>query len=359
MENFWIRLSHLAGKHGLRTIIAYPTEGKLPEHIQQAGIETVIQDFPGSGWRQLLQCIRFLRRNSIRVIYFTDRYFSYWRYLAYRLAGVKVLVNHQHTLGAVPPAPGFRRWLRYFWRQVGPMSCDLQICVSPLVRQMAVQRAFLPEAKSAVVQNAIAPIAPRTGSRYAQCRFSIPENKRVCITVGRADPLKRIDFFIEVARHVVKTTGLDDVFFLHCGDGPELSRLDALVRDSGLSGHFLLCGYCADVPDLLCSSDIAFHSSRSEAFSLAILEYMSAGLPVLVPDIPTACQAVQDGETGLIYRDGDVVHAAELLVRLLEDAGLRRRMGGAARETVNEKYSIDRMNESFDKLMEPWLARVI
>ncbi|MEI2421336.1 hypothetical protein V6O07_13765, partial [Arthrospira platensis SPKY2] len=53
MENFWVRLSRLAGNHGLRTIIAYPAEGEVPTKIHQAGIETAIQAFPGSGWRQL------------------------------------------------------------------------------------------------------------------------------------------------------------------------------------------------------------------------------------------------------------------------------------------------------------------
>lgn len=263
-----------------------------------------------------------------------------------------MIINHDHVPGERPPVSGPKGLAKAVLRRMPWMNCDLQIAVSPLIQKRAIVNSRIPLSKTAVVQNGIEPIDCPDDSGYARREFGLPERSLICITVGRAHPNKRIDFVIGVAHHCVYELELEDLFFIHCGDGPEMNRLRILADEGGLGERFVFGGRRSDVERLLCSADVALHAAKSEAFSLAILEYMSAGLPVLVPDIPTVCQAIRHGETGLVYPDGNTGDAARLLGELCADPNQRARLGAAAAAEVRERYTLKRMNESFRSVIE-------
>jgi glycosyltransferase involved in cell wall biosynthesis len=351
MENFWVQLAAIGRLHGLQPILAYPAAGVVPRSIRDAGIETLVQAFPGQGWGGFMAAVRLIRNRRIRVIYFTDRGFSSVLYAAFRLAGVRHIINHDHTPGDRPPIRGLRGFAKGLWRWLRPISCDVQVCVSPLIGKRAIENARIPERRVAVVQNGIEPIRCDGDRAYAHRVLGISEDRPICITVGRANPYKRLDFIIDVARHTVFELGQEQMIFLHCGDGPDMARLRSLVTEGGLEDHFILAGRRSDVKRLLCSADVAIHAAKGEAFSLAVVEYMSAGLALLVPDVPSVCQAVRHEETGFVYPEGNTVAAARLLADLVHHPEKRSRIGAAAADEVRTYYSQAQMNQQFRDLM--------
>lgn len=356
MENFWIELAEMSRVAGLEPLLVYPKDGPIPKSIRDAGIPVLIHAFPGHGLSELMKSLAFVRSRKVRLIYFTDRKFSSFAYALFRLAGVRFIINHDHTPGDRPPVRGLKAVVKGLWRRFYPAGCDLQLCVSPLIRDRAISHARIPARRVAVVQNGIEPFKCTGDRYYAHHQFELPNHKKICITVGRASRYKRIDFIVEVARRCVFEQGADDLVFVHCGDGPDLERLRLLISNAGLDGKFLLAGKRSDIRALLCSADFAIHSSQGEAFSLAIIEYMSAGLAVLVPDIPTVCQAIRDGDTGLIHPDGDSEAAARLLTRLVADSDLRNALGSNASAEVRRKYTLDSMNRSYRQVMTRFLV---
>lgn len=351
MEHFWGRAATLAGEARLEALLAYPESGEIPESILNAGIEHVVLPVPGDGLRGVLRTVRLVRARKVRLVYFTDRAFTSLTYLVLRLAGVRRIVTHDHTPGDRPAVGGIKGVLKAWWRRVPMLSADLHVSVSPLIRERAIRNARIPAACCAVVQNGIATIRCDGDRDYVRRTFSLPKDAIICMTVARANPYKRIDFVIEVARCCVVEKRCTDVVFVFCGDGPDLERLQALAAGSGLGGHFIFAGRRTDVRPLLCSADLALHPSKGEAFSLAIVEYMSAGLALLVPDIPTVCQAVAHGESGFVYPDGDVQAAAALVCRLANDAGERRRIGAQASRAVDAHFSMQGMDAQFDQVI--------
>jgi glycosyltransferase involved in cell wall biosynthesis len=358
MENFWVKLAESGRDRGLKPLLLYPAGGVIPAHILGAGIETGVQPFPGRGWRALRDAVKLVRERNIRVIYFTDRNYSSIAYLLLRLAGVRHIINHDHTPGDRPPVGGLKGLLKAAWRRIRPIGCDIQLCVSPLVRQRAIENARIPAGRVAVVQNGIVPLQCSGDGDYAHRVLDIPDGRLVCITVGRANPYKRLDFIIEVAKQAVFNHKQEGLVFVHCGDGPDMARLKSLVAAAGLQEHFIFAGRRSDVHALLCSADIAIHAAKGEAFSLAVVEYMSAGLPLLVPDVPSVCQAVRDGQTGVIYPDRDASTAARLLVGLARDPALRQRLGCAAADEVRASYTLEQMNRQFLDAIESVLGPV-
>ena len=100
---------------------------------------------------------------------------------------------------------------------------------------------------------------------------------------------------------------------------------------------------------------MAFHPSRGEGLSLAILEFMCARLPVVVSDFSSVRAPVVDGVTGVVYRREDREDACRAIAALVEDAELRKRMGEAARRRVEERFSLTATNECFLRQVLPLL----
>ena len=69
---------------------------------------------------------------------------------------------------------------------------------------------------------------------------------------------------------------------------------------------------------------------------------MAAARPVVASDIGGLSEIVAPGETGLLVAPGDAVQLSDAIARLLDDGGLRARMGAAARERV-ESFSPERI----------------
>jgi len=355
MQRFWVEIAGLARKHDARTFLAYPREGPTPEHLLEAGIEPLHCDFndrTATGTRRIMSTIR---ESGARNLYLTDRAFFDTRYRSFRSAGIRHIVNHDHTPGDRPPVRGPRAIAKRLRNSLPGMQVDHWIALSPLMKERARLNGLIPDDRISIVSNGIDPIAVYPSAREkVLSTFFLPENARVVVTVGRAHPYKRIDFMLQVAREVEQADPDSPLVFLYIGDGPQLDELRTMARELGLSpGRVHLAGHRNDVREILPGCDMALHAARGEGFSLAILEYMSAGLATLVPDIPSVCQAITSGDTGVVYPDADSEYVARKLKELSADGAMRARLGEAAAQTVCKNYTLDRTMEMFRKTIEP------
>lgn len=72
---------------------------------------------------------------------------------------------------------------------------------------------------------------------------------------------------------------------------------------------------------------------------MAVLEAMAAGCATVASTVGGIPEVLVDGENGLLVPPGDAAALAAALARLLDDAGLRERLGDSARRTVEQQYS--------------------
>lgn len=136
------------------------------------------------------------------------------------------------------------------------------------------------------------------------------------------------------------------------GDGPMGPELGARARRLGLEDRIEWAGDVSEAGLLteLARADVFVlpSTARSEAYGLAMVEAMAAGLPVVSTELGTGTSWVnQDGITGLVVPAGQPEPLAAAVRRLLEDAELRRRMGEAARSravgALDARVMIDRV----------------
>ena len=353
MEELWIDLASLCDERGLRCVLAYPKEGHVPDRIRAAPVDVVFADFSDRTVTGIAAACRLIRREKIGTVYLTARDFFDPAYVAWRACGVSTIVSHDHNPGDRPPVVGVKGLLKRLRNSLRPATCDLYVTLSPLMLERAVLNGRIPRRRCRVVQNGIPPIdCKKEKSSNLREELGLKVSQKIVVTVGRAHPHKNIDFIIRVAERL-DAAERDDIVFVHVGDGPWLEKLWTQAGEAGLlDRRFFFLGRREDVRSLLCECDMALHAAQGEGFSLAIVEYMSAGLATLVPDIPSVKQAITHGQTGLIYPPGDVDAVFHLVSDLAREPDRIEQLGIAASDEVLDKYTLERTRREFRSLMQ-------
>jgi len=339
MESFWVKLAEVYHRQ-YQVILAYPSISTLSSSISQASLLAMEEDFSDMRIAQVLKQCRFLRRNKVCIIYFSDQKTWHWRYVLYRLCGVRFIVIHDHTPGLRPPVRGLKAWLKRLIHQLPWLSADGVIGATEFVRQRCVTNGCVPLSRSYVAPNGLPSLTTPSKGADLHSIFDIPSERKILVMSGRAHRYKGVDFIFRCVSHL-RAIGQKNIHFLFIGDGPDLSTFSSLAKEMGISNCCTFAGRRDDVPSLLEGADIAIHPSRGEVgYSLSILEYMRAGLPLVVPDNPSVCAATVHMFSGMIYPDGDVHAASEILQQLANDNALRTKLGSQAKIAVKQ-YSLE------------------
>jgi len=232
-----------------------------------------------------------------------------------------------------PVAWALRRWC--------VRRCHAAVVNSPALVDFYA-RWGLPAERLRLVRDGVPSAGPGSTTRgQLLAELHLPPNSRLIGTVGQLHPRQRLKDAIWAA-DLLKVIR-DDVHLLVIGDGPHRDRLrrfrdQVVIRDKV---HFL--GQRGDVQRLLPHLDVFWSASAPGGPSLAILEAMAAGVPVVATDISATQDLVLDGQTGYLVPVGDRARIAKYANRLLNDAELARQMGQAGRQRVIDHFSIGAM----------------
>jgi glycosyltransferase involved in cell wall biosynthesis len=189
--------------------------------------------------------------------------------------------------------------------------------------------------------------------------LGITDNQMLIGWVGRLDPKKNVEDFIEAAALV----GLRDsrARFVIVG-GPDAfmpeyaDRLKALAQQRGLAAKLQFLGDRKDVPELLSAFDIFVWLSRGEGMPHVIAEAGAASLPVIATPDNGALQQIEDEISGLFVSYSDPEAVAKNIARLIDDPALRRSLGAALRDSVKERYATEAVVPHWRKLFSDVLA---
>lgn len=129
------------------------------------------------------------------------------------------------------------------------------------------------------------------------------------------------------------------------GDGEERAKIESLVSQNGLDEIVTLYGFCEDVTSQLHDSDIFVLPSLYEGISLAIIEAMGTGLPVIASAVGGNPDIITDFENGLLCEP--IAHSiAEKLEMLINDNRLRATLGNRAVSSAN-RFSAENMLKGY------------
>jgi glycosyltransferase involved in cell wall biosynthesis len=142
------------------------------------------------------------------------------------------------------------------------------------------------------------------------------------------------------------------------GAESRLARVRELAARLGVDSRVRFLGFRADVGNVLGAADlVAVPSTRPDPLPGSAIEAAAAGVPVIASADGGLPEIIRDGETGVLVPAGD--HAALALAarKLLDDLGLRERLGRAASRHVRERFAPERLLDSIQSLYDEVLER--
>lgn len=128
------------------------------------------------------------------------------------------------------------------------------------------------------------------------------------------------------------------------GDGPKraVERLRLEINKAGVAEYVILNGYHNNIGTIISDADMLLITSRMETFGRIAVEAMLAGCPVIGTNAGGLPEIISDGETGLLYKPGDIHDLASKIKSLRDDPKQRARLAEASRIYALSAFSIDR-----------------
>ncbi|MFD6420143.1 glycosyltransferase [Streptomyces sp. NPDC060194] len=319
------QLRLLVGRLDAEThVVTLTAPGAVADGLRADGIPVTHLGMRGNrDLAALPRLVRIIRDGGYDVVH-THLYRAclYGR-IAARLAGVRAVVATEHSLGDDQiegrPLSAGTRALYLAGERLGRRTVAVSASVARRLEDWGV-----PGDRITTIPNGIdaARFAYDPAARFAaRQRLGIPAEAFVVGGVGRLAPGKRFDTVIRAVAAV------PDARLVLVGEGDERARLLDAARRSGVADRVLLTGACvdpapadappgSDLPALLAAMDVLVSNSPDEAFGLAVVEALAAGLPVLY----AACPAIADLPPGAVpgaYRiSGDTAELAHHLREL-------------------------------------------
>ncbi|MBP1919011.1 glycosyltransferase [Youngiibacter multivorans] len=167
------------------------------------------------------------------------------------------------------------------------------------------------------------------------------------INVGRFSKVKNHKLLIDAIRLVAVTH--KNIKLTLVGDGEERKSIEDLVDRYDLKEIVCFLGVREDIPKLLADSDIFIMSSNWEGLSLAIIEAMASGLPIISTDVGGMSEIVHNDKNGLLVESQDEQGLADAICLLVENYELRKMMSKESKQ-LSGKYDIENTNNKYQEL---------
>jgi glycosyltransferase involved in cell wall biosynthesis len=190
--------------------------------------------------------------------------------------------------------------------------------------------------------------------------LSLPESAPVFVYTGRLVSYKGLPRLLEVWPAILRAAP-NARLLLVGGGGLDIhnceDELRRQVRDQGLEASVSFVGSVDDVAPYLQVADVFAFPTENDAFPSSLVEAMACRLAVVTTPVGAIPTIVEDGFNGLLVPPGDSAALRAALVRVLDDPGLRARLGDAARQTALARYSAEAVTREYAGLFEALLRK--
>jgi glycosyltransferase involved in cell wall biosynthesis len=331
------------------SVVATRHAGNYQPILDDAGVPTTVLDrHSRRDMHKLLGLVVQLRRERVGVLHTHLFGSNTWGRLVGRLAGVPVVIAHEHWSSKDEREVWVDRLL-YRWS-------DLILVPSEASKRTVIRREGIPAGRIKVAYNGVDPAVfkPMHDREETRRELGVSPSSLLVGTVGRLSPEKGgVDHLIRAVADARKEH--PSLRLLVVGDGPLRPLLEEVANDAVLPVIFT--GTRQDVPRLLGALDLFVLPSLLEAMPIALLEAMATRLPSVATRVGGVPEIVRDGEDGLLVPPGDGAALRAAIVGLASDSTLRCRLAEAGQRRVLERFTIGSMVKRVENIYEKLLAR--
>lgn len=307
----------------------------IPEQLRSLGVEVVFCS-ARKLWnlQRFWKLVTFLHKENFDVVHTHLPYSNIIGALAGRLTGIPVIASIRNSRDD--------DWGRYYFLRNGLETLVLRFLTSRVMAvgysTAATHQKRLGRQQIEAVPNAININPPLMDDERIRTRAELVGNPTypLVISVGRLVQQKGYGDLITAFAIVLKK--YPKATLLIAGDGPLQDDLVEKIGTLELNENVKLLGPRNDVPRLLAAGDLFVSSSHWEGLSVAILEAMAAGLPVVATNVSDTPRIVVE-DVGLIVPPCSPKLLAEAINFFLEDPTRRQTYGSAARTFISDNHN--------------------
>jgi glycosyltransferase involved in cell wall biosynthesis len=344
-EDYVLILAKYLARRGHEVWVSANPGHLLLKKCAESGISTV--PIPYVGMSRVFSVARILRsairERAIDIVHSNANYDRTCAAIAasflpvIHIAGVHSAHSIQHNI---------THWLRNRW------GVDQFIADADAVKRVLVQEDGIASSKITVVPIGVEQgIASDMTRRRATMRASleIPDGTIVIGNVARLVPFKGHRSLLDAAALVLRKRA--DALFLIVGDGELQAQLQEQVHGLGIERSVRFLGFRDDLDSLYTAFDVYCHSSlelAAEAFPLAILRALAAGLPVVCTNVGGIAMMVEDGKSGYLTKPDDPAALGEALLKVMNAPPMRDSMGRASLDLFTRRFHAEAMAEKIE-----------
>ena len=349
-------LNHLPAQQFESVVCCIKDRGELATEVEGIGVPVIsLQLMAGHGfdWNVVPALRKIIRDQRIDLIHCHLYHANLYGRLAANREGIPAIASVHNTYAR-------RKWHRHLinW-YLGRRS----FCVtagSEDVRRDLLEVDHLPMEKVVCLPNCIDlnRVKSSLTKAEAKARLGFERTDIVLCAVGRAEEQKGHRILLEAFSQLrLSATNRDRLKLLLVGDGRLLPALRDLAEALQIGAYCRFPGNMRELADVYRGSDIFVMPSLWEGLSLAMLEAMAAGLPVVATDVGGARDVLGDSKFGLLVPPGDSSAIHGSVLRLLKDEQFCAEMALAGQRRVAERYSVSILAQSLSDLYLKALAK--
>jgi glycosyltransferase involved in cell wall biosynthesis len=349
-----LRLGQVAQAEGWQVDIL-TTDITLQRAVKQHGLGLITLDVirrkirPLWDLTGLIRLSDFLRREHYGIVHTHTSKGGFVGRLAARLAGVPVIVHTAHGFAFHERTrPGVRLFYSTLER-IASRWCDRIVSVSEFHRQWALELGICHPPKILAIPNGIAALAsPEVVPADLRGELGVSEDELLILSMARLAPDKGLEYLIEAAALLLRSEKQFRIVI--AGDGEVRVRLEELAFNLGVSDRVSLLGFREDVSDLLAACDLVVLPSLREGLSIALLEAMAAGKPIVATSIGSHRELASQAEIAQLVPPADAPALCEAILRLTQNPARMARLGAKAQVLFESQYTEQRMLNTYRQL---------
>jgi glycosyltransferase involved in cell wall biosynthesis len=327
-----------------RVIVGLFRQGWLQEQCESLQVETRIIPLEGVfHHRWFKRCLQLIREERVAVVHAHEFSAIVYGSLVARLTAIP-FVGTIH--GKNYYWERVRRRLAYRWAsRYGQL-----VAVSEDLKKFVIEKVGIQDSRIQVIYNGVEPAATVQPEEVTRCReeLGFGTDDIVIGAVGSLYPVKGHRYLLDAMPEVLAQHPRARLLII--GRGPLEDSLRAQADRLGIKDRVRFLGLRHDVPRLLAMMDLFVLPSLSEGLSLALLEAMAAGKPVVATRVGGNPELVKSGRTGLLVQPNDPVALATNISTLLSDPAKILEYGEHGRERVLACFGMDKMVDGYSRL---------
>lgn len=183
--------------------------------------------------------------------------------------------------------------------------------------------------------------------------LALPQDAFVVLSVGELNKNKNHETII---RAVAKLNN-PKIHYVICGQGSLKNYLEDLIKKLGLEMQVHLLGFREDIAEIYKASDLFAFPSYREGLSVALMEAMASGLPVVCSDIRGNIDLIEDGKGGFMCKPDDIDGFATAIHNIMENNNLTENFKRNNKDKIL-MYSINEVKEKMSNLYEELITKV-